>query len=348
MPEEWNTLLPTSENDDELYEHFSLKVDKGQSLIRIDKFVTNHIPNISRNKIQNAIDAGNLLVNKKVVKSNYRVRPNDEIQIVLASPPVVHEAKAENIPLEIVFEDEHILIINKPSNMVVHPAPGNFTGTLLNGLLYHLNKKNLPEILNHPVLVHRIDKDTTGLMVIAKSELAQQHLANLFFHHDIERFYYALVWGNVQHDKGTISGYIARHTHDRMQFYNYSDANKGKHAVTHYEVIERFHYVTLVKCILETGRTHQIRVHMKHLGHTLFNDARYEGNRILAGTLFGKYKAFVDNCFTLCGRQALHAARLGFTHPVTKQHISFEQPLPADMQSVIEKWRNYASATLKK
>ena len=333
---------------DELFEHHRFVVDKGQSAIRIDKYITERIPNISRNKIQNAIEACSVLVNEKTVKSNYKIRPLDIITIVLNVPPNENNVVPENIALDIQYEDEHLAIINKPAGMVVHPGLGNYSGTLLNGLLYHFNEisaRTATEI--RPGLVHRIDKDTSGLMVIAKTELAQQHFAKLFFNHDIDRNYIALVWGNVAQDKGTITGYIDRHEHDRMQFYNYQDEQKGKWAVTHYEVLERFHYVTLVKCTLETGRTHQIRVHMKYLGHPLFNDARYGGNRILAGTIYAKYKTFVENAFQICQRQALHAARLGFVHPFTQEPILFDKNLPPDMQAVIDKWRNYTQATIK-
>jgi len=333
---------------DELFEHHRFVVDKGQSTIRIDKYITERIPNISRNKIQNAIEACSVLVNEKTVKSNYKIRPLDIITIVLNVPPNENNVVPENIALDIQYEDEHLAIINKPAGMVVHPGLGNYSGTLLNGLLYHFNEisaRTATEI--RPGLVHRIDKDTSGLMVIAKTELAQQHFAKLFFNHDIDRNYIALVWGNVAQDKGTITGYIDRHEHDRMQFYNYQDEQKGKWAVTHYEVLERFHYVTLVKCTLETGRTHQIRVHMKYLGHPLFNDARYGGNRILAGTIYAKYKTFVENAFQICQRQALHAARLGFVHPFTQKPILFDKNLPPDMQAVIDKWRNYTQATIK-
>jgi 23S rRNA pseudouridine1911/1915/1917 synthase len=334
--------------EDELFEHHRFVVDKGQGTIRIDKFITERIPNISRSKIQNAIAANSILVNEKPIKANYKIRPLDIITIVLNVPPNEYDVKPENISLDIKFEDEHLAIINKKAGMVVHPGLGNYTGTLLNGLLFHFNEiKQRTNNEIRPGLVHRIDKDTSGLMVIAKTELAQQHFAKLFFNHDIDRNYIALVWGNVLQDKGTITGYIDRHENDRMQFYNYQDEDKGKWAVTHYEVLERFHYVTLVKCTLETGRTHQIRVHMKYLGHPLFNDARYGGNRILAGTIFAKYKSFVENAFKICERQALHAAKIGFVHPKTNEKLLFEEKLPNDMHLVIEKWRNYTQATIK-
>lgn len=331
--------------EEEFFEHHRFVADKGQSLLRVDKFLMHLIANATRNKIQNAASDGNIWVNDVPVKSNYRVKPYDVVRVMLSHPPFENLILPENIPLDIVYEDESLLVINKPPGLVVHPGHGNYTGTLVNALAYHF--ENLPKNSSErPGLVHRIDKNTSGLMVIAKTELAMTHLAKQFEDKTSEREYIALVWGNVKEDEGTIEGNIARHVKDRMQMAVFEDSEIGKHAVTHYKVLERFGYVTLVSCKLETGRTHQIRVHMKYIGHTLFNDERYGGDVILKGTTFTKYKQFIDNCFKTLPRQALHAKTLGFTHPVTKEFMSFDTELPQDMQDCIEKWRNYAKSGL--
>lgn len=331
------------ELEEELFEHFRFEVPKGQLLLRIDKFLMNLIPNATRNKIQNAASAGDIYVNDVPVKSNYRVKPLDVVRIMLSHPPFENRVDPENIPLNIVYEDDTLLLINKPADFVVHPGHGNYTGTLVNALAYHF--ENLPmNSSERPGLVHRIDKDTTGLLVIAKTEAAMTHLAKQFEAKTTEREYIALVWGTIKEDEGIIEGNIARHVKDRMQMAVFEDPTIGKPAVTHYKVLERFGYVTLVSCILETGRTHQIRVHMKHLGHPLFNDARYGGDLILKGTTFTKYKQFIDNCFKVLPRQALHAKTLGFVHPTTGEMMRFDTELPQDMQDCIEKWRNYSKS----
>lgn len=334
------------DNQEELYERHSFRVDKGQQPFRVDKWVQSRIENITRNKIQQAIDAGFLTVNGKEVKSNYKVKPGDEILLLSFVNPVQTEVQPEDIPLNIVAEDDAIMVLNKPPNMVVHPGVGNYTGTLLNGIAYHLLSQNpalTEETLPRYGLVHRIDKNTTGLLVVAKTAEAAASLARQFFDHSVVREYVALVWGNVENDSGTIVAHVGRHQRFRKMFDAYPEGESGKHAVTHYEVIERFNYVTLVKCRLETGRTHQIRVHMKSIGHTLFNDAEYGGDKILKGTIYSKYKQFVENCFEVCPRCALHAKTLGFEHPVTRERLFFESALPADMQNVIEKWRHYTA-----
>ena len=329
----------------DLYERHRITVDPGQESDRLDRFLFQRLSGVSRNKIQVAAKAGCVLVNDRPVKSNYKVKPLDVISVLLPEPPHDTEALPEPIPLDIVYEDPDLLVVNKPAGLVVHPAVGNFTGTLLNGLLYHLNSQlsTLNSQLNSPspFLVHRIDKDTSGLLLVAKTEEAQVILAKQFFDHTIERKYQALVWGNFDEDDGTIVGNLERHPADRRIMHVTPDPDRGKHAVTHWHVLERFGYVTLVECVLETGRTHQIRAHMKHIGHPLFGDAAYGGDVILKGTTFSKYKQFVENCFALCPRQALHARILGFEHPATGRHMHFEQPLPDDMAALIEKWRNY-------
>lgn len=338
-----NQNIGVDEIEDELFEHFRFDVPKGQLLLRIDKFLMNLIPNATRNKIQNAATAGDIYVNDVPVKSNYRVKPLDIVRIMLTHPPFENRVDPENIPLDIVYEDDTLLLINKPAGFVVHPGHGNYTGTLVNALAYHFD--NLPmNSSERPGLVHRIDKDTTGLLVIAKTEAAMTHLAKQFEAKTSEREYVAMVWGTVKEDEGTIEGNIARHVKDRMQMSVFEDSTIGKHAVTHYKVLERFGYVTLVSCILETGRTHQIRVHMKHIGHPIFNDERYGGNLILKGTTFTKYKQFIDNCFKVLPRQALHAKTLGFIHPTTGEMMRFDTELPQDMQECIEKWRNYSKS----
>jgi 23S rRNA pseudouridine1911/1915/1917 synthase len=333
-----------SEESNELYEHFRFTVDRGQAPLRIDKYLMAKIGSSSRNRIQNAARAGNILVNESAIKSNYKVRPLDVISIVLAYPPRDTGIYPENIPFDIVYEDPDILVVNKAAGMVVHPGHGNFTGTLQNAVLYHLqNTPGKNEQGSKPYLVHRIDKDTTGILLIAKNELAQSKLAKQFFEHTIERTYTALVWGNLKDDQGTITGNIGRNTRNRLVMDVFEDEEKGRHAVTHYRVLERFGYVTLVSCNLETGRTHQIRVHFKHTGHPIFNDESYGGDKILKGTTFSKYKQFVDNCFKLLPRQALHAKSLGFTHPSTGKQVFFDSELPADFSAVVEKWRGYHS-----
>jgi 23S rRNA pseudouridine1911/1915/1917 synthase len=331
------------EPEEELFEHFRFEVPRGQLLLRIDKFLMHLIPNATRNKIQNAATNGDIYVNNKPVKSNYKVKPMDLVTIMLTHPPFENRIDPENIPLNIVYEDNDLLLINKEAGMVVHPGHGNYTGTLVNALAYHF--ENLPlNSSERPGLVHRIDKDTSGLLVIAKTESAMTHLAKQFEAKTSEREYIALVWGNVKDDEGTIEGNIARHIKDRMQMAVFSDPEIGKPAITHYKVLERLGYVTLISCRLETGRTHQIRVHMKHIGHTLFNDARYGGDLILKGTTFTKYKQFVDNCFKVLPRQALHAKTLGFIHPTSGKMLRFDTDLPKDMSDCIEKWRNYSSS----
>lgn len=330
-----------TELEDELFEHHRFVSPKGQSLLRVDKFLMQLIENATRNKIQKAAEDGNIWVNDVAVKSNYRVKPFDVVRVMLAHPPFENHIIPENIPLEIVYEDEVLLLINKPAGLVVHPGHGNYTGTLVNALAFHF--ENLPmNSSERPGLVHRIDKNTSGLLVVAKTELAMNLLAKQFEEKTSEREYIALVWGNLKEDEGTITGHIARHVKDRMQMDVYPDGSQGKHAVTHYKVLERFGYVTLVSCRLETGRTHQIRVHMKYIGHPLFNDERYGGNIILKGTTFTKYKQFVENCFKILPRQALHAKTLGFEHPISKQFLRFNTEIPQDMSDCIEKWRNYA------
>jgi len=331
------------EPEEELFEHYRFDVPKGQALLRIDKYLMLMVPNATRNKIQNAASNGDIYVNDVPVKSNYKVKPLDVIRILLAHPPFENRVDPEDIPLDIVYEDDALLLINKPPNFVVHPGHGNYTGTLVNALAFHF--ENLPlNSSERPGLVHRIDKDTSGLLVVAKTEAAMTHLAKQFEDKTSEREYIALVWGNVKEDEGTITGNIARHLKDRMQMAVFSDPEIGKHAVTHYKVLERFGYVTLISCKLETGRTHQIRVHLKHIGHTLFNDERYGGNLILKGTTFTKYKQFIDNCFKTLPRQALHAKTLGFVHPTSGKYMLFNTEIPKDMADCIEKWRVYSKS----
>ncbi|NQW35791.1 MAG: RluA family pseudouridine synthase [Flavobacteriales bacterium] len=325
---------------EELYEHFKFTASEGQEPLRVDKFLMNFIENATRNKVQQAIKAGGVLVNENTVKANYKVKPKDEVRVVLAHPPHINLLVAEDIPIDIVYEDDAVIVVNKAAGMVVHPGHGNYSGTLVNGLLHHID--NLPTNANErPGLVHRIDKDTSGLLVVAKTEFAMAHLSKQFFDRTTERLYYALVWGNVEEDTGTITGNIGRSLKNRLQMSVFPDGDFGKHAVTHYKVLERFSYVTLVQCKLETGRTHQIRAHFKHIGHTLFNDERYGGDLILKGTTFTKYKQFVDNCFKILPRQALHAKTLGFTHPVTGVFMQFNSDIPEDMLACLEKWRSY-------
>ncbi len=337
-------LEETSGEKEELYEHFRFVVDPGTEIIRLDRYLTNLMAHTSRNRIQQAAKADCILVNDKPVKSNYRVHPRDVISILLPRPVHVFELVAEDIPLDIVYEDEDVILINKPAGMVVHPAVGNFTGTLVNALLWHFQgQRNAAGEEVKPLLVHRIDKNTSGIMIVAKSEIAQMKLAANFFEHTIDRRYQALVWGDFPDDEGTVVGNVGRNPQNRMVMTVFPEGSEqGKHAVTHYRVIERFGYVTLIECRLETGRTHQIRVHMKHIGHPLFNDESYGGNEILKGTTFTKYKQFVNNCFKVLPRQALHAKSLGFVHPVSGKYMLFNSDLPADMAEALDKWRNYA------
>jgi len=328
----------------ELYEHFRFVVDKGQTLLRIDKYLMNRIESASRNKIQNAAKAGNILVNNKPVKPNYKVKPDDIISIVLAYPPKEIEIIPQDIPLNIFHEDEDILIINKEAGMVVHPGHGNLDGTLVNALLYHLQNLSLKKSSDEQVfLAHRIDKNTSGILLVAKNELAQAKLAKQFFDHTVERKYIALVWGNFTEDEGTIEGHIGRSLKNRKVMTVFPDGEYGKEAITHYRVLKRFGYVTLVECKLETGRTHQIRAHFKYIKHPLFNDETYGGDQILKGTTFTKYKQFVQNCFKILHRQALHAKSLGFKHPISGKYLSFDSELPEDMKTVIEKWEQYSN-----
>ena len=328
----------------ELHEHHAFTVEKGQQPLRIDKYLMNFVENATRNKIQAAAKEGSILVNDLAVKSNYKVKPFDQIRALFEYPPYENLLVPEDIPIDIVYEDDDVLVVNKEPGMVVHPGHGNYSGTLINALIFHF--ENLPNnSSNRPGLVHRIDKDTSGLLVVAKTELSMAHLSAQFKAKTSEREYVALVWGNMDLDEGTIEGNIGRHPKNRLQNTVYLDdeAEKGKPAVTHYKVLQRLGYVTLVTCRLETGRTHQIRVHMKHIGHTLFNDERYGGERILKGTTFTKYKQFVDNCFKTLPRQALHAKTLGFVHPTTKEKMSFTTEIPKDMQTCIEKWQTYSN-----
>lgn len=332
------------QESDELFEHFRFVADKGQSLLRIDKFLTDRIVGISRNRIQNAANAQCILVNGIPVKSNYRIKPSDIVSIVMDRPRRELEIIPENIPLNIVYEDDDLMVIDKPPGLVVHPGHGNYTGTLVNAIAYHLKDSENYDAKDPRLgLVHRIDKNTSGLLVIAKNEKAKSFLSSQFFNKTTQREYIALVWGLINNNSGRIEGNIGRDVKDRLQMTVFDDPSMGKYAVTNYEVIERIGYVTLVKCKLETGRTHQIRVHMKHIGHPLFNDERYGGNIILKGTSFSKYKQFVHNCFEICNRQALHAHTLGFTHPTTGQQMLFKSQLPNDMSQLIDKWRHYIS-----
>lgn len=328
--------------DQELFEHYRFVADPGQSPLRIDKFLMHRIENASRSKIQQAASAGSILVNEVPVKQNYKVRPADVITIVLSEPPRDKEVLAEDIPLDIVFEDNDIILVNKQPGMVVHPAYANFTGTLVNALTFYL-RKNSDDPEAQPYLVHRIDKDTSGILLVAKNELAQSRLAKEFFNHTIDRKYTALVWGDMEEDEGTITGHLGRSKSDRKVMSVYPGGEIGKHAVTHWKVLQRFGYVSLIECTLETGRTHQIRAHMKYIRHPLFNDATYGGDRILKGTTFTKYRQFIKNCFNILPRQALHARSLGLKHPVSGEYLFFESELPADMQEVILKWENYVA-----
>ncbi len=328
----------------EMFEHFRFVADKGQTMLRVDKFLVDRLENATRNRIQSAAEAGSILVNGVAVKSNYRVKPFDVVSLVMATPRRELEIIPEDIPLSIVYEDDDLMVVDKPAGLVVHPGHGNYTGTLVNGLAWYFrDNPNYNAKDPRLGLVHRIDKDTSGLLVIAKTPEAKSSLGLQFFKKTTKRKYVALVWGRVENDHGTIEGNVGRSLKDRQQMTVFPDGDYGKHAVTHYSVIERIGYVSLVECRLETGRTHQIRVHMKYIGHTLFNDARYGGNEVLKGTTFAKYKQFVQNCFDVCPRQALHAKTLGFVHPTTGEELFFDSEVPADMQQLAERWRSYIS-----
>jgi 23S rRNA pseudouridine1911/1915/1917 synthase len=335
------------EQEEELFEHYKYIADNGQDKLRIDKFLIDRIPNTSRSKIQIAAHNGNILVNKVQVKPNYKVKPKDEISIVLPYPVRQLELIPQNIPIDIIYEDDHLCLVNKSANMVVHPGYGNYDGTLVNALLYHFDQ--LPELPNdyfgRPGLVHRLDKHTTGLMVVAKTENTLTNLAKQFFDRTTKRKYYALVWGDVAEDEGKVDLYLGRSLKNRKLMVGYPDKEHGKHAVTHYKVVEKLGYVTLIECKLETGRTHQIRVHMKHIGHPLFNDFEYGGDKIVKGTSFTKYKQFVENCFKLLPGQALHAKSLGFFHPILKKELNFDSELPDYFEEVLNKWRRYSSSS---
>jgi 23S rRNA pseudouridine1911/1915/1917 synthase len=334
------------DSSDELYERFSIVVDKGQDPLRIDKFLMARIEGATRNKLQQAIHAGLVLVNGKEIRSNYKIKPQDSIIVYSDMSPDETDVVPEKMDLNIVYEDADLMIINKPAGMVVHPGSGNYTGTLLNGVSWYLQQQN-PSLTEDQLprfgLVHRIDKNTSGLLVLAKSDKAMRQLAKQFYDHTVKRQYLALVWGDMEKDSGTIIAHVGRHLRFRKLFEAYPEGDHGKEAITHYNVVERFGYVTLVQCILETGRTHQIRVHMKHIGHPLFSDDFYGGDKIVKGTVYSKYKQFVDNCFAICSRQALHAKTLGFVHPTTGEEMFFEAELPDDIANVIEKWRAYSS-----
>jgi 23S rRNA pseudouridine1911/1915/1917 synthase len=335
---------PSSDGSEELYERLSIRVDKGQEPLRIDKFLVQRIENASRSKIQKGLEAGLVLVNNRQVQPNYKIRPLDEIIMYSEKEPHSDEIIPEKMPLNIQYEDADLLIINKPPGLVVHPASGNYTGTLINGVAYYLRQENQSiseENLPRFGLVHRIDKNTSGLMVLAKTERAVRSLAKQFFDHTVIRQYIALVWGDLAEENGTIVAHVGRHRRFRKLFDAYPEGEYGKEAITHYKVLERFGYTTLVQCVLETGRTHQIRVHMQHIGHPLFNDDTYGGDKIVKGTVFSKYRQFVDNCFAICHRHALHAKTIGFIHPGTGKETIWDSELPDDMQKLIDKWRDY-------
>lgn len=335
-----------ADEEDELFEHFRIVADKGQSLLRIDKFLVDRIPNLSRNKIQQSAAAGNILVNDKAVKSNYRVHPFDQISFVRPYPKREIELKPENIPLDIVYEDEDLVVVNKPTGLVVHPGYGNYSGTLVNALLFHFDQfSDLKKEDNRPGLVHRLDKNTTGLMVVAKNEETLTILSRYFYERTVDRTYWALVWGDIEEDEGRIEGNIGRSLRDRKVMQVFPKGDQGKVAITNFKVLERFGYSTLVECKLETGRTHQIRCHFKYFGHPIFNDPDYGGNKIVKGTTFSRYKQFVQNSFKLIERQTLHAKTLGFVHPRSGQDLIFNSELPNDFQSVVDKWRAYSNNT---
>ncbi|SDF97009.1 RluA family pseudouridine synthase [Chitinophaga filiformis] len=340
--------LENGEGSEELYERVNIVADKGQEPLRVDKFLMNRVEGATRNKIQQACDNGMVIVNDKPVKSNYKVKAHDRIVVFSNKNPENTEVIPEEIPLDIVYEDEDLMIINKLPGMVVHPGCGNYTGTLVNGLAWYLGDRTTTPVPEPAIprfgLVHRIDKNTSGLLVVAKSDKAMNDLAKQFFDHTVQRRYMALVWGDFEEDEGTIEAHVGRHQRFRKIMDAYPDGEYGKEAITHYKVLERYNYVTLIECRLETGRTHQIRVHMQHIGHSLFNDDTYGGDRILKGTVFAKYKQFVENCFEIMPRHALHAKTLGFIHPRTRKPMHFESPLPEDFKAVLEKWRRYVSA----
>jgi 23S rRNA pseudouridine1911/1915/1917 synthase len=339
-----NPIEDTIELSDDLYERFQFTVDKGQEPLRIDKFLISRLEGATRNKLQQAIEIGLVLVNGKEIKQNYKIKPSDQIIIYSDLAPESTEVVPEELAFDIVFEDDDLMVINKKAGMVVHPGSGNHTGTLLNGIAYYLQKKNpaiSEQLLPRFGLVHRIDKNTSGLLVLGKNEKSMRHLAKQFFDHTVKRQYLALVWGDVEQDSGTINAHVGRNQRFRKQFETYPEGERGKNAITRYTIVERFNYVSLVQCILETGRTHQIRVHMKYLGHPVFNDNIYGGDRIVKGTIYSKYKQFVENCFQICPRQALHAQTLGFIHPSTGMEMFYTTNLPEDIAEVIEKWRGY-------
>lgn len=339
-----NEALAEGLQEEELFERVNLIVDRGQEPIRIDKFLTNRIENASRNKVQQAAEAHNVLVNGQPVKSNYKIKPGDNIVVYTYKAPEQTQIIPEDIFLDIVFEDDDLIIVDKPAGMVVHPGSGNYSGTLVNGLAWHLGMRTAeaiePEIPRFG-LVHRIDKNTSGLLVVGKTQKAMNDLARQFFDHTVNRRYLALVWGDFDENEGTVVAHVGRHQRYRKKMDAYPDGEHGKEAITHFKVVERFHYVTLIECRLETGRTHQIRVHMQHIGHPLFNDETYGGNRIVKGTVFNKYRQFIDNCFAVIPRQALHAQSLGFIHPRTRNPMYFESELPDDFKQVLEKWKSY-------
>jgi 23S rRNA pseudouridine1911/1915/1917 synthase len=335
--------LDLLDNEEELFEHYSFLAAAGQKPLRVDKFLINLMEKTSRNRIQQAARAGCIRVNEKAVKSNYRVKPGDKVALVLAHPPRELVLIPEALPLDIMYQDTDVIVVNKQAGLVVHPGYGNYTGTLVNGLLHLFEQLPIKAERQRPGLVHRLDKNTSGVMVVAATEYAMTHLANQFFERTTDRNYVALVWGDVAEDRGTITGFLGRSVRDRKVMDVYQDAEKGKWAVTHYEVLERFGFLTLVRCKLETGRTHQIRVHFKHIGHPLFGDPEYGGDRILKGTNLPKFKQFIENCMNICNRQALHAQTLAFTHPETGERLAFEAPIPADLQEVLEKLRRQAS-----
>ncbi len=334
------------EDQQEMFEHFRLVADKGQAPVRVDKYLSTHVEGTSRHRVQLAIKQGYVLVDDSPAKANTIIRPGNVIRFVMPYQRRGVEILPEDIPLDITYEDDDLLVVNKAAGMVVHPGHGNFSGTLINALAFHLGLSQAPDADDERmgILVHRIDKDTSGLLVVAKNDEAQADLARQFFYHTIDRKYIAVVWGNVKEDSGTIEGIIGRDPSDRLRFKVTDDPEKGKYAVTHYRVLERFGFITVVECILETGRTHQIRVHMSSIGHPLFNDERYGGSEIRKGTIYTKYRQFIENCFKVCPRQALHAKTLGFTHPRTGERVFFDSPVPADMTALIEKWRTYTSA----
>ncbi|MFO8022791.1 MAG: RluA family pseudouridine synthase [Perlabentimonas sp.] len=345
VPIEDSDLENDAQDQQDLFEHFHLDVDKGQTPVRIDKFITSKIQSISRSRVQSAADAGNILVNDTPVKSSYKVKPEDSISIVMAYPPREVDIEAEDIPLDIIYEDDDVVVVNKQAGMVVHPGHGNFSGTLVNALMHHL--RHLPLFQSgevRPGLVHRIDRNTSGILVVAKTEHAMNHIARQFFERTTKRRYVALVWGDMQEDEGTIDAHIGRSIRDRKKMQVFPEADQGKHAITHWKVIERLGYVTLIECRLETGRTHQIRAHFEYLRHPIFNDDTYGGDSIVKGTTFTKYKQFIQNCFSICPRHALHARSLGFIHPTTGKQMYFETDIPEDMRQVIERWKTYTSS----